>query len=541
MSDRMRRNVTLVCAAVLLAAASPVAAQTVGAPPQEALNSITVEELMGMLKFYSSDWMQGRATGEPGYDMATDYLAASLAASGVRPALPGGYFQEIDMVKYGLSEDFGFSLMRGGSSMGTFEGGTHFNLSSGYADWKLEGDLVFAGYGISAPDNGWDDYAGLDVAGKVVVAVDLYPGFGQEQTPFGTPQEASRAVRGRTATAQEKGALGLIIVPNPLAPERTRIRSLEQMMTVSRRPELLERVSQETYPVITVNGEVASRIFAEGELQRVVDRMQSSGRSQRLNLTGLTVRAHASMNRVPVPTRNVLAMVEGTDLKDEYVVLGAHADHTGMRGDEVMNGADDDGSGSVLLLELAEAFTNAGQRPRRTVIFGWWCGEEIGLLGAWHYTRHPIGSLEKTVGLIQMDMVGRNEEYDPRKSRGLPEETAEQNANAVNCIGYSYSSDMQALISRANEPVGLEVKFRYDAGTQNLLRRSDHWNFLQMGVPVAFLFTGIHPDYHEPTDTWDKINYPKMARIGQMAFRAAWELANTDNPPKLNPGVDIGR
>jgi hypothetical protein len=524
--------------ALLLVASLPVSAIGQSDPPAAALESITAGELTGLLRYYSSDWFEGRATGTPGFNMATDFLAAQLAATGVKPGgSDGSYFQNIDLVQYGLSDDMGFELTRNGSAAGSYEPGSGYIPGSGYSDWRIEGPLVFAGFGISAPDKGWDDYENLDVSGKVVVIIDSYPGATSEESPLGSRREARQYSSGnaKAQAARDRGAVGIIRVPYPAQQTRMPTMSADRMMRLSRL-NLAERVNRDTFPQIQVGPPVVEDLFEPGALQEAVSDMASSGRPTRISLRADAVRAHATMRRVTVPTQNVVAVIEGTDLKDEYVVIGAHSDHVGRRGDLIMNGADDDGSGSVMLLELAEAFMEAGVRPRRTVVLGWWAGEEIGLLGAWHYTRNPVGgSIEKTVALIQMDMIGRNEEFDPRKSRGLPEETAAQNINSVNCIGYSWSSDMQNLISRANEPIGLQVNFRYDAGTQNLIQRSDHWHFLQQGVPVAFLFTGIHPDYHEPTDTWDKINYPKMERIGKLAFRAAWELANTDNPPKLNP------
>lgn len=541
----MNRKIStrIVLSTLLLATLLPAAAACAQSePPEEALASITAGELRGLLRYYASDWFEGRAVGTRGYDMAAAFLASQLEASGVKPGGPdGSYFQEIELVRYGLSEDIDFALSRAGTALGPFEAGVDYEPGRGYSDWSMEGELVFAGFGISAPEKGWDDYAGLDVKDKVVVVVELFPGFGTEENPLGDRREAFRyaSPSAKARAAAEHGAIGIIRVPHPRMPERTRINSKERMMRLSS-PRLPERLSRETFPQVTVGPAVAGAIFDAGALAEAVQKMESTSAPVQIGLRGLTVKAHAVMRHETVPSRNVLGMIEGTDLKEEGVLIGAHADHVGSRGEEIYNGADDDGSGSVVLLELAEAFASTGIRPRRTIIFGWWMGEEIGLYGSWYYARHPVIPLEKTVALIQMDMIGRNEEYDPRKSRGLPEETAEQNANSVNCIGYSYSTDMQRLIERANEPIGLEVKFRYDAGSQNLLRRSDHWSFLQLGVPIAFLFTGIHPDYHEPTDTWDKINYPKMERIARLAFRAAWELATTDDPPSLNPDVKVG-
>ncbi len=523
--------------------ALPVQGQAQSEAPRAGIESITSGELTGLLKFYSSDWFEGRATLTPGYDMATDFLASQLAAAGIQPRGDDGtYFQRFHLESYSLTDQMSFALVRSGTRT-VYEPGTDFSLERQDVSWDLEAPVVFGGFGIRSEEAGWDDLAGVDVEGKYVVVVDGFPGIGTDSSPLGEMSQAMRyaSSRAKRFVLEEMGAAGMILVPHPRIPERTQVYSMERMQRLSRFDLASDR-DDVPFPMAIVSSEVADDLLGAEALAGAVLRMEEQGAPVGLQVRGVSAHSAAEVEVHREPTQNVIGIMEGTDLKDEYVAIGAHADHVGRRGDVVYNGADDDGSGSVLLLELAEAFAvaaEAGHRPRRSIIFGWWAGEEMGLLGASYYTDNPLAPLDRTVGLIQMDMVGRNEEYDPRKSRGLPQETAEQNVNAVNIIGYSYSSDMQELMRRANEEVGLDIKFRYDAGTQNLLRRSDHWMFLQKGVPVAFLFTGIHPDYHEPTDTWEKINYPKMERIGKMAFRAAWELATTDTPPMLNPDVEL--
>jgi Zn-dependent M28 family amino/carboxypeptidase len=245
-----------------------------------------------------------------------------------------------------------------------------------------------------------------------------------------------------------------------------------------------------------------------------------------------------------IDDRNVVAMIEGADpaLKDEAVIVCAHYDHDGVNGENVLNGADDDGSGTVGVIEIAEAYALAaakGVRPRRSVIFAAWNSEERGLFGAWAYTRNPIVPLVKTVAVLNMDMIGRNEEVPDGSGgggrfRGLEVQTAASNENAVNIIGTTRSASLKQVIERANAGIELTLRLRYDNNVSQLMRRSDHWPFLNNGVPAVWVHTGLHPDYHTPNDDADRINYPKMEKIGRMVHQASWDLANAAERPSLD-------
>lgn len=221
------------------------------------------------------------------------------------------------------------------------------------------------------------------------------------------------------------------------------------------------------------------------------------------------------------------------------IILCAHYDHNGVSSGGIYNGADDDGSGTVALIEIAEAYALAaskGHRPRRSVLFAAWNAEERGLLGAWAYTERPLYPLERTVAVINMDMIGRNEEVQEgggRRFRGLEIQTAESNSNAVNILGYTYSPDLRAEIEQANVHYGLDLKMRYDNNASNLLRRSDQWPFLQNGVPAVFVHTGLHPDYHTVYDQPEKINYVKMEKIARLVHQTSWNLAQGKGRPRF--------
>ena len=229
----------------------------------------------------------------------------------------------------------------------------------------------------------------------------------------------------------------------------------------------------------------------------------------------------------------MLGLIEGSDpkLKDEWVLVTAHFDHDGVNGTQILNGADDNGSGTVALLEIADAYALAaqqGQRPKRSVLFCAWNSEERGLLGAWAYTEHPPAPLANIAGVLNMDMIGRNEEVEVgggNRFNGLEVQTAESNANAVNMMGFARAPELAAVVDGANAGIGLDIKKRYDNNTSNLVRRSDQWPFLQRGVPALGFMTGLHPDYH---------THVRPAREDQL--REDGKDRAADPPGELEPG-----
>ncbi len=268
-------------------------------------------------------------------------------------------------------------------------------------------------------------------------------------------------------------------------------------------------------------------------------------------LPGEEVALTTDVSHHVVPDRNVVAALEGCDpkLKDEWVVISCHLDHNGADGDRVYNGADDNGSGCVGLLEIAEAYALAAQqahRPKRSILFAAFNSEERGLLGAYAFVERPLMPLERIVAVLNMDMIGRNEEVleggGPR-FHGLPIQSAESNRNAMNLLGYSYSPSLARTIEQSSARFGLTLKLDLDNNASNLLRRSDHWPFLQRGVPAVFIHTGLHPDYHTPADRPERIEYAKMERIVRLVHQASWDLAQQQGRPTIKHEIPpaIGR
>ena len=226
----------------------------------------------------------------------------------------------------------------------------------------------------------------------------------------------------------------------------------------------------------------------------------------------------------PVQTENVVAIIEGSTLPEEYIVISSHLDHEGIKNGEIYNGADDDGSGSVALLEIAEAFqaaVEAGNGPKRSIIFLHVSGEEKGLLGSRYYTDNPLYPLANTVANLNIDMIGRT---DPKRKS--------DNDNYIYLIGSDrLSTELHQVSEAANKAtVNLTLDYTYNAedDPNRFYFRSDHYNFAKNNIPVIFYFNGTHADYHKPTDTVEKIRYDLLAQRAQLVFYTAWELANRE-------------
>ena len=232
-----------------------------------------------------------------------------------------------------------------------------------------------------------------------------------------------------------------------------------------------------------------------------------------------------------VKTENVVAIIPGAEIPEEYIVISAHLDHVGVKNGQIYNGADDDGSGNVAMLEIAEAFqiaVNENNRPKRSIIFLHVTGEEKGLLGSRYYTENPLYPLENTVANLNIDMIGR---LDPKRVNKDP--------NYIYLIGSDKLSnelhEVSERINRTYTNLILDYTFNADNDPNRFYYRSDHYNFAKNNIPVIFYFNGTHEDYHQPTDTADKINYDILQKRTKLIFHTAWELANMPNRIKLNP------
>jgi len=549
---RRLQTAALVGVMAFAAACVPTTAPTI-AGDVPAIDSIRQDDLRADLFFLASNAMNGRGAATRDAAVATEFIKARFQRLGLTPAGPNGsYFQPFNLI---------YSELGGGDNSLVIDGidtssprrraiGEDYYTLNFSASGSARGELVYAGFGINEPRLGYDDYRGESVDGKIVLVLDSEPGVADAESPFDGVVTAEQSRDWRKAlAAQVRGAAGILFVRDvhnraDVDDYESAAASYWRIGTRGPRYTLEAWVDKIDIPAARISAALAASLV--GGTGQTLEQLAAAAESEDghgvIALPGPEVQINASVERTLVPARNVLAMIEGSDpeLAGEVVIICAHFDHDGANAEGIYNGADDDGSGTVALLEIAEAYALAaaqGRKPRRTMVFAAWDAEERGLLGAWHYTEAPQFPLGSTVAVLNMDMIGRNEEVPPdggNRFRGLEPQTAESNANAINIMGYSHSSDLRAEVEKANGAIGLELKFGYDNNRSNLLRRSDHWPFLQVGVPATFFHTGLHPDYHRFTDTPDRINYPKMEKIARLVYLTSWNLANDDGRPALD-------
>jgi len=541
----MKRALAIVAAALLT---TSLAAQQ-RAPGNE---SITEADLRADLFFLAGDAMRGRLTDTNENRATADYIRARFERAGLKPVASGNsYFHNYNLMTATLGEGNSLAIAPIAGGVGAsrdYKSGQEFYPQRFSATGHVTGQVVFAGFGITAPKWNYDDYKGrLD--GKIVLVLDHEPGERDPKSPFEGVVTAEPAAAWRKAlAAQEKGAAGILFVSD--VHNHPDAANFEQgarnfwPATPARIPNytLATWADRIRIPAAQISPALAETLLAgTGKTLAELGKQSEAGGASLVAVNGFQIELHTAVDRHIVPDRNVLGLVEGSDpkLKDEWVLVTAHFDHDGVNGAQILNGADDNGSGTVALLEIADAYAAAaqqGQRPKRSVLFCAWNSEERGLLGAWAYTEFPPAPLANIAAVLNMDMIGRNEEVQVgggNRFNGLEVQTAESNANAVNMMGYARVPALAEMVDGANAGIGLDIKKRYDNNASNLVRRSDQWPFLQRGVPALGFMTGLHPDYHTQYDRPEKINYAKMEKIARLIHQASWNLANAAARPKM--------
>jgi hypothetical protein len=544
------------------------------------------------LEFLSSDALKGRDTGSREIDQAAEFIASRFESLGFNVALfDGGPFQEFSAVKEvvaGPEENNGLKIEGDEVDVQLQMGTTMAPLAIG-GSGTVSGPIVFAGYGITAPDEGYDDYAGLDVDGKIVAVLRGEPRRGREDKPLagrGSSRYAFFVTKVKNAI--DHGAAGLLIINHAeatresiesaqkrLENQTTQLEelneSLEKLPTeavnareklensrgviesqlealrgeVESSPEALLTTGQagqaenpDTIPVASVGRRAFENLLAtlfdqspQNSIEAIEAAIDETVMPVAFQLPGLTAVLKTDVQAKDIRAKNVVAELPGVGpLADETIVIGAHYDHVGMGGNgslapgtvAIHNGADDNASGTVTMLELAHRLAEFETDSRRRIVFIAFSAEERGLLGSKHYARQPRFSLENTAAMINLDMVGR---LDPDEG--------------LTVFGTGTAPSFDSLVDQWNEKAQLPI-FKDPSG----YGPSDHTSFYEKDIPVLFFFTGLHPDYHRPTDDFDKINLDGMVRITDMVYDAATHLATVAERPqfqKTGPGQGVGR
>ena len=493
------------------------------------------------LEFLCSDALAGRVSLGPGAEIAARYIAADFAKSGLRPGAGEGYLQPFPLVGYrGDPQKSILKLTRDGVTK-AFHAGVDF-AGSFPRRIEVKAPLVFAGYGITAPEYGYDDYANLDAAGKVVLVFDHEP---QEDDPHsvfngtGNTLHAGRQIK--IANARRHGAAALLIASEParlhagLLERAPRGASQGQPMRAMAPTQALDDPGQ--IPAFSVSDNVFAELVASsGEKPTELERAINVSLHPHSSALGNTVveLAAAPAEATPGTSFNAAGLMEGSDpaREGETVLITAHYDHLGKQNGRLYPGANDNASGTVAVMELARLFAAARERPKRSLLFVVFGSEEESMLGSFYYTAHPLRPLEGTRAVINLDMIARDERHIPQ-SEGVIEIPADT-SNEVNLVGTYYSPDLERVIERENQRVGLtlDTKFERDHAL-NTLFRCDHLPFLAAGIPAVWLFGGFHPGYHEPVDTVEKLNFAKMEKVIRLAYGVAAEIADTETGPRF--------
>ncbi|MBS1744521.1 MAG: M28 family peptidase [Bacteroidetes bacterium] len=482
-------------------------------------DGITTDGLKKHLNIIASDEFEGRETGTEGQRKAAAYIETQFRLLNLKTATGLNGYQQY----YPLQQD---SMLNSSLSIGDYAAAyeTDYIVRLTNASGKFTSNqVVFAGYGID--DKNYNDYNGMDVKGKIVIIVLGEPkkdGFFMVSGTKTPGEWTYPGIAKKVSVAMKRGAAGMIII-NPASESFSKATINDTKKSKLYYP----RDTESSMNHLFITHALAKKIMGEttDSLIKKAARYEAFSKADAWE-KNIDIRFSYEKKTNIIEASNVVGIIEGTDKKDEYVFLTGHYDHLGKRDGKIYYGADDDGSGTVAVMEMAAAFAKAkaaGKGPRRTVVFMTVSGEEKGLWGSEYYTDHPLFPLEKTSVDLNTDMVGR---IDTERS------TADT-SNYVYVVGHDKISSELPVINEGvnNTYTGLTLDYKFDDPNDpnRIYFRSDHYNFARKGVPVLFFYDGmLKADYHKPTDTVDKINWALYEKRVRMIFHTAWEMANRD-------------
>lgn len=496
--------------------------------PAQTADLIQPADLKADISFLASDDLAGRNAGSREDHIATDYIASEFMRLGLKPMGDSGtYFQNMELVT--ASPDAENTTLTA-----TVNGTEHrFALNQGI-QWARQslhpaqacGPVVFAGYGISAPEFAYDDLAGVDVKGKVVLVLMREPQANDPASKFmGTLDTYHAFYWQKIEELRKRGAAGVLVVQDRVPRDVKLIPASSPRPTGG--PSFALAGEMWDVPVFLIKRDLADQFLAPSgktsdALQAEIDSsiqphsfdVPQSSACLKKSFTGLET--HKG--------RNVIALLEGSDpkLKAQTIIVTVHHDHMGAANGHTYFGADDNASGVAGMLGVARALVKGNIRPKRSILFVAYDGEERIFLGSYFYVTHPAVPLSQTVATLNLDMIGRDEN-DPNWPT-----PADRNVNMVNVLGTRYNPALRKIIDSENKAEGLKLDYKMDrVDPDSLWSRSDHFWFATLHIPQVEFQTGLHPDYHTENDTWQRINYPKLTKIVRLVYRSVSELANS--------------
>ncbi len=495
----------------MLACSIVIGFSYLAAHPSDSL--ITADQIRDDIRYLASDALEGRLTGTPGNEKAAEYIEEVMEKAHLKPAGDdGGYFQKFDFVS-SVKLGSGNALRITGPGIAEPlepEPDVDFRPLGFSSNATVTGQLVFVGYGISAPDNKYDDYANVDVTGKVVVALRYSP---DGSDPRGELNRYS-SFRNKARTARDRGAAALILVTGPVDEKEDEIIRLSfdhsfassGIPAVSMKRALLEQLLRPTGHT----------------LKDIQDSIRSSRKPMSFAINGTSAALTTDVEQITGESSNVAGYIEGNDpaLKNQVVIIGAHFDHLGYGGPgsgslapdtvAVHHGADDNASGTAGLLALIRAYATDPSNLKRTTLFLAFTGEELGELGSAHYVNHPFFSLDRTVVMVNMDMIGRLQN------------------RSLSVYGTGTSPAWQTILTKENADSTFKLNEIADG-----FGPSDQAQFYGKDLPVLFFFTGTHNDYHKPSDEWETINTAGETQVVRYVYRIVNDIEALPDRPQF--------
>jgi hypothetical protein len=462
------------------------------------------------VRYLASEELTGRGVETPGIKLARDYIVREFAKAGLRPGGDNGsYLQAFDVatgvaVKQPTVMAFGKQ-----PPLRLDEEWTPLGLSG---SGKVEADVVFAGYGITAKEYGYDDYAGIDAKGKIVLVLRYEPPPRDDKSPFQKPPRYSNhaTLRAKANNAGDHGAVGMILVDfNHSGDEQKELLSTRNSLWRNGKSPIAAQVKRRV---------IEKWLDSQGVfLKPLKEKIDREERPASQYLPGARVTLQVTLEEIRQRTENVVGILPGSDptLTDQNIVIGAHYDHLGFghygirdssAEGQIHHGADDNASGTAVLLELAAQLNRSQMKPARTIVFAAFSGEELGLHGSRHYVNHPPLSLWSTKAMINLDMVGRLRDH------------------RLTVFGTRSAKELSAIVLEEARKLGLQINESDSVG------RSDHMSFYNRKIPALHFFTGSHPDYHRPTDTWEKLNIEGMVKVTDLVSEVVLRVANIKEP-----------
>ena len=479
-------------------------------------SSISSQELKEHVKILSSDEFMGRETGQEGENMAGEYILNKFIELNLAgPGSEKPFIQEFELHKNAWDN---FYLISGTDSLKIDK---DMYVTGMWPEGNKELQIVFAGYG--ADTKLYSDYKNLNVDNKIVAFINGEPMDKNGKFLSNNSYIPEYSILGfdKAKIAFAKGAKGAIMIE----PEEEKINNLIRINKQFNKNQQFFLpgtgvMANNKNGLITLSEKSASILFSNNiddwaKYQKKLDK----GKTVNLNTRVKLVSAKGSNK---VVGENVLGMIKGSEKPEEVVIITAHYDHLGKRDDIIFNGADDNATGTAAVIEIAEAFCQAaeeGHRPKRSIIFMPVSGEEKGLLGSKYYTSNPLVPLNSTKAAINMDMIGRQDDSKDRDTSYVYIYLSDEEGSKLDLIAKNSSR----IVGGETLPV-----YKYPSNSGYSTRGSDHVSFEDQGIPVMYFHCGTHEDYHRPSDTWEKIDYPNMTRISRIVFSSAWEIANQE-------------